>query len=59
MTFLYGEVVAAPLLMAAALVVAFVGSIGIGVYVFRHTPDRFASAYDTEKTEPAEPAQAA
>lgn len=46
MTFLFGEIATAPLLMAAALGVAFVGSIGIGFYVVRHTPDSFTSAQD-------------
>jgi hypothetical protein len=59
MTFLFGEVPTAPLLMTAALVVAFLGSVGIGVYVVRHTPDRFTSPYDVEKAEPSKTSRAA
>lgn len=41
---LSGEVPEAPIFMALALVVAFLGSVGIGVFVVRHTPDAFAGS---------------
>ncbi len=58
-TYLYGEVPSAPILMMLALVVAFLGSVGVGIYVFRHTPDRFQSAHDVEESKPASPRHAA
>lgn len=48
---LSGEVPSAPILMAAALAVAFLGTVGVGFYVVRHTPDRFQAARRKEPEE--------
>ena len=48
---LVGEIWTAPVLMAIALTLAFVGSVGIGVYIYRHTPERFQSAHGVEEIE--------
>ena len=56
---LAGEIAQAPILMALALVVAFLGAVGVGVYVFRHTPERFASAGNLEQPGEATPRHAA
>ncbi len=57
--FLVGEVPSAPILMAAALGVAFLGSIGVGFYVYRHTPDRYQSAHEVPAEQERKPPHAA
>lgn len=56
---LAGEVPSAPILMAVALTVAFLGSVGVGLYVFFHTPERFQSAQDIPEAREQHPPHAA
>jgi hypothetical protein len=53
MSYLYGEIPTAPILMALALFVAFVGCVGIGAYVVLHTAARSSSEQDVAEPQEA------
>ncbi len=57
--YLYGEVPQATVFMALALVIAFVGTVGIGAWVVLHTPERWSAGDPAASAVEASPRPAA